>query len=114
MSRKTDQDALLRECDVEFYAASKGAGGQNVNTRATAVRLTHRPTGIKAASTSHRTQGRNKSEALKRLAKKIAKANEVKAERKATKPSKGSVEKRLDGKKKTSQKKAARKPVKDY
>ena len=103
-----DLDQLKAECDVETYAASSGSGGQNVNKRDTAVRVTHRPTGLKAASKSHATQGRNLREALKRLARKIAKAQEIVAERIQTEPSKASVEKRLDKKRRASRKKSQR------
>lgn len=111
MSEETEK--LLRDCDVYTYAASSGPGGMNVNKRATAVRLTHRPTGLKASSKSERTQAGNKREAAKRLAKKIVKANEVEVKRVPTGTPKGLKEKRLTDKRKNSQKKDGRKPVRE-
>lgn len=52
--------------DIQFVR-SRGPGGQNVNKRATAVQITHRPTGLSARSDSHRSQARNRAEALGKL-----------------------------------------------
>lgn len=46
---------------------SGGKGGQNQNTRDTGVRLTHLASGAVGESRTHRTQGKNKEEAFKRL-----------------------------------------------
>jgi len=62
---------LLDECDVETYRAS-GPGGQNVNTRDTAVRLRHRPSGIVVTCQKERTQLRNKELALDELRRRLA------------------------------------------
>ena len=51
------------EIKVEFYHSS-GPGGQNVNKRMTAVRITHLPTGMVVTSQNERNQLRNKENAL--------------------------------------------------
>jgi len=60
---------------IEF-AKSSGPGGQNVNKRETAVRVTHLPTGLTIHSESERSQAQNREKAIAILSAKLYKRQE--------------------------------------
>ena len=61
---------LLSECRVDTFR-SGGRGGQRQNKVESGVRLTHRPTGLVVTSRRHRSQRRNREDALQRLSEKL-------------------------------------------
>ncbi len=114
---------------------SSGPGGQHVNKLETRVTLKFKPSAsyvlteeekahllLKWANLltnegffvihaeKHRTQLRNKEEVIGKFRKAIVKAFTIPKPRKATKPGKAAVRKRLENKKKLSEKKNRRKP----
>lgn len=62
----------LNPGDLDFETSrSGGPGGQNANKIESAVRVIHKPTGMDVRSTVHRTQLKNKEEALSILRSKL-------------------------------------------
>ena len=101
-------DALLSECKVETFCSS-GKGGQHANKTESAVRLPHIKSGIQVMCQDERSQYLNKNKCIKELRIRIEKHNYKPPRRIRTKPTKGSVEKRLKTKKHKSEKKNNRK-----
>lgn len=59
-----DVELKEAELDITFFRRASGAGGQNVNKVATAVRVKHIPTNITVECVNERSQGQNKRMAL--------------------------------------------------
>ncbi len=72
------------ELKIDTYKAS-GPGGQNVNKRETAIRITHIPTGIVASSQNERQQSINKDKAMNILVSKLARLKEEEREKEISK-----------------------------
>ena len=81
-----DKEIEIKEEDirVDYYRAS-GPGGQYVNKRDSAVRITHTPTGIVVSCQSERLQGKNKERAMKILMSKLYNFEKEKQEKELSK-----------------------------
>lgn len=82
------------DLDIVVFARSSGPGGQNVNKVASAVRITHKPTGIQVVSSTHKEMPQNRKQALSILQAKIEQIAEEEREREITEAAGGKIEHR--------------------
>lgn len=64
------------DLEISFFRSS-GPGGQNVNKVETAVRITHKPSGITVASQAGRSQHANREQAMSILRAKLYEAQQI-------------------------------------
>lgn len=112
------------------FTRSGGPGGQHANTSDTRVEVRFDVTGspslsegqrarllervgpeVRVVASDRRSQARNRQLALERLGERLAEALAVEAPRRATRPSRASVQRRLEAKRRRSQRKAGRRRV---
>jgi protein subunit release factor B len=107
MRPRLDPAQVLSECREDRYRAS-GPGGQHRNKVETAVRLLHLPSGLIATSGRLRSLEQNRRAALERLVERLEARLYVAPPRVETKPTRGSVRRRLGEKKRASERKSGR------
>ena len=136
-SVKVNQRLAIPASELTFRATrSGGPGGQHANTSATRIELTWNPRTspslsdrrrelilsrlasrldsegtLRLVADSHRSQHQNRKEAVERFADLVGEALRPPKTRKKTRPTRASKERRLEAKKKRSQVKRLRGPV---
>ena len=131
---RVEEGTVIPLEEIELRASrSSGPGGQHANVTASRIEavfdvdasgalseqqrtLLKRKLGdrVTAVAQDARSQARNRELALERLREKLTAGLRKPKPRRPTKPSRAARERRLDQKRKTSQRKAQRKPPSDY
>ena len=106
-SPSKEDRALLAECEIHTFRA-RGPGGQHRNVTESAVRLVHLPSGITVTCSGHRSQHRNRKEALEILKRRIRARARRRRPRVPTRPHRAAVEGRLRDKQRRARTKRER------
>jgi protein subunit release factor A len=100
-------ETLARDCEITPFRSS-GPGGQKKNKTESSVRVKHVPSGLTRIATESRSQTRNRETALRRVWEALQERARKPKPRKKTRPTRAAVARRLESKRRLSEKKRSR------